>query len=731
MIATDVLIAGAGPAGTEAAYQLSEAGLRVVVIEKRKLNREKPCGGAIQTGELLEFGSPPDEIIERRISNARIFGPEKTRLKISTRHRDQFSITVKRSTYDSWLQKRAAKARFLERAEILDLLHADGRWRISAITREGPLHLDADIVIHAAGANASSLERLLGLDVPGLKGMGITCQYWLEAGSQALDEVFCDSIEFHFDPDRIPGGYFWLFPKQDILVTGAGTTLDEIRKKKISLRRELDNFLNDQLPRLGLSPETPRLRMDGGKVPMTLRKKLWGDGLLITGDAAGVVSTIHGGGIYQARKTGLFAAQAARAYLDGGKKALPEYQERLREYFYQQERRWDERLRPFLQDNHLIKLLLEKGRGDEKIREGLGIVLSSTETHRRAYELIEEASFELIAGELDEIVAPERQLVNRELEKLFTEDSYLHEMANEVLLKGGKRLRAILVLLVGQALGAATEDLLPVALAYEVSHTASLVHDDIIDGGEWRRGAETLHRKFGVGHAITAGDALLIKGFEMMVAYSERPGVDRDTIINLINVGCRSGLHASEGEVRDINFSPEEIAGKSVEDYIELIRLKTGALLEAATEAGAVLARTSADVAGSMREFGMYLGIAFQIYDDAKDLLAASTISLKSRFTDIKKGKLTAQLIHTVNAASAQDRERLLHLLSTGSSEGADEILELYRKYDALQFNQKISREYLDRACEKLESLPESQHKEKLAGILRVLGYWTRFSPGV
>ena len=181
--------------------------------------------------------------------------------------------------------------------------------------------------------------------------------------------------------------------------------------------------------------------------------------------------------------------------------------------------------------------------------------------------------------------------------------------------------------------------------------------------------------------------------------------------------------------MRDINFSPDEIVDKTVDDYVQLIRLKTGALLEAATEAGAVLAKTSPEMITAMREFGRDLGIAFQIYDDAKDLLAASTISLKSRFTDIKKGKLTAQLIHTVHAATDEDRRKLLHLLSLGTSEGAEEILELYRRYDALQFNQQLSRQHLDLAAKKLELLPKSVWREKLEGILRVLGYWTRFAP--
>ena len=729
MISSDVLIIGAGPAGAEAAYQLSEAGLRVVVLEKFSLDREKPCGGAIQTGELLKFGYPPEEVIERRVSSARIFGPSDSYLEISTEHEGQSGITVKRSVYDRWLQQRAAKARFIAKAQIAALLRNNNGWQIIVNASRETITIEATLLIHAAGGNASVLEQKLGLEPFSYEGMGITCQFWLQAGKEKLDAAFGNAIEFHFLPSRIPEGYFWFFPKRDILVAGVGTIMDVIRAKKISLLKELERFLDTQLPRLGLATNLKRVRQDGAKVPMKLRTPIYGDGFMVIGDAAGVGSIIHGGGIYQARKTSVLAAEAVQRYLDDDSKALQSYQERVHDHFIEYERRWDKRLKPFLTDEHLVGLILDKGKNDASIRKGLGIILSSTESHRRAYELIEEASFSLIAEELDSIIGDERELINSELEKLFTDDTHLHRMVNEVLLSTGKRLRAVLVLLVGQALGAKIEDLLPVALAYEVSHTASLVHDDIIDGGEWRRGAETLHRRYGVGHAITAGDALLIKGFEMMANYKGRHGVDKDTIVRLISVGCRSGLRASEGEVRDINFSPDEIENKTVEDYIELILLKTGALLEAATEAGAVLAEATPLLISAMREFGRELGVAFQIYDDAKDLLAASTVSLKSRFTDIKKGKLTAQLIHTVNAASDEDRGNLLQLLSMGTSRGAEEILELYRKYDALQFNQKLSRKHLDEAQKRLEVLPSSPYREKLEGIVRVLGYWTRFAP--
>lgn len=729
VIQSDVLIIGAGPGGSEAAYRLSEAGLRVVVLEKFPLDREKACGGAIQTGELLEFGPPPPQVVERVIKSSRVFGPRGSLLEISTVHENESGITVKRSSYDRWLQQRAEKAQFIDNANIASLMYNNGKWLAVVNTPVGDTGVESAFLIHAAGANSSLLDAKLGLPPHSLDGMGITCQFWLDAGKDKLDRAFGNSIEFHFIPDRIPGGYFWLFPKRGILVAGVGTTLDVVREKRLSLKKELEDFLGENLQRLNLDASVSRIRQDGGKMPMRFRKPLFGKGFLVIGDAAGVGSIIHGGGIYQARKSALFAADAVLEVFEGKKNALSEYQDRVLEYFTEHERRWDSRLKPFLTETDLVNLLLERGNADQSVRDGLGILLSSTQTHRKSYELIEAASFGLIAGELDEIIKEEREVIDKELRKLFPDESQLHQMINEVLLQGGKRLRAVLVLLVGQALGAGLDELLPVAMAYEVSHTASLIHDDIIDGGEWRRGARTLHRKYGVGHAITAGDALIIKGFEMMAAYEGRDGIDKSKLVKLINVGCRSGLEASEGEVRDINFSPKEIEQKSVEDYVELIRLKTGALIEAATEAGALISGASPEVSLSMREFGRDLGIAFQIYDDAKDLLAASTVSLKSRFTDIKKGKLTAQLIHTVHAASKDDRDRLLDLLSLGTLDGADEIIELYRRYDALGFNQRLSSEYLSRASKKIQTLPPSRYRQKLEGIVRVLGYWTKLAP--
>ncbi len=728
------MIIGAGPAGAEAAYGLSMAGARVMVLERYDLDREKPCGGGIQAGELLEFGEPPEAVVERRFIGARVFDSSGIQLDVVADDRSCSGITVKRSAYDRWLQRRAVGARFVGRAELSRLVRLRGRWHASVSTADGAMEISAALLLHAAGAGggARQLEKMLKVPPMGEDGVGVAFQYWLESDRESLDRAFDERIELHFDPERLPEGYFWLFPKRDVLLAGVGTTNLRRRASGLSLKRELDHFLARQLPRLGLPASLPRVRRDGGRIPMAMRQSLHGDGYLLLGDAAGVCSLIHGGGIYQARKTGAFAARASLDFLAGDADALQRYEDEVHGHFDEYERRWDARLRPLFTDADLLRRTLVHGRDNAAVRQALGVIIASPVGHRAAYELLEAASFRYIANEVEECVREERDQIDRGLEALFARgtDDELNTLMREFLMRPAKRFRAILLLLAGKALGGRSADLLPMALAFEMTHTASLVHDDIIDHGEWRRGAPAAHLQYGTGKAITLGDAFIIKSFSLLAHYEDVATVDRRKLLYLIQAGCRSGLHACAGEIRDIDFKPSMLEGVSIDDYIRLVRLKTGALIAVAAEAGALLAGAEAGVVDEMREFGYELGIAFQLFDDAKDLLASPDTTFKSSHSDIREGKLTAQLVYTAQVASAADRKRLTELLSSGSVEAAAEVLKIYRKYDAVAYNQYLCRRYLDAANARLAPLPDSSAKQKLATVIRAFGFWGRFTPG-
>ncbi|MBN2706291.1 MAG: polyprenyl synthetase family protein [Deltaproteobacteria bacterium] len=724
----DVLIVGAGPAGSEAAYRFSELGFKVVVLEKKSLTREKPCGGGIGSGELLEFGMPPESVIERRVDTLRIFGPRDSELTISTEVENSGGIIVKRSVYDAWLQQRASKARFIAHAAIKQVGRESGRWTLRVETPTGEFLLAAPLLIHAAGSGAFTFERMLGLRPGPLQKVGLALQVWLDFGQPCLDRVFGGSIELHFLFSGGADGYFWLFPKREVLVAGVAVSVSVLRKDHYSLRKELDGFLERRLAELGLENVGKRLFTDGGKVPMGCGRPLSGEGLMLIGDAAGVCSPIHGGGIYQGRKTAFFAAEAGSRFLRGDAAALQQYQEQVLNHFEVNERKWERPVKNVIFDPGLLPMVLAQGKRDSALREALGIIFSSSPSQQKAYETLERSIFPILAGELDELIAPERGEIDAALKKLFNEDSELHHVVNFALLGKGKRLRPALVLLGGRTLGARTGDLLPTALAYELAETASLIHDDIIDGAEIRRGQASLHKQFGDAKAITAGDALIMKSFEMLTSYQESRRIDKACLIRLLRLGCLSGLATADGEIRDIDFRPAQARSTLLEDYLELVRRKTGALFSAATEAGAIVAGAPEATIAALRSLGMNLGIAFQIYDDAKDLLAPVSSSLKSRYTDIKEGKLTAPLACTARHATESDLARLISLLSRNSVEVAGEVLEIYQKYAALDSCRRLAQEYLDQAAQDLEVLPVSADRDKLAEIIRIFGYWSRLT---
>lgn len=728
MIEFDVLIIGAGPAGSEAAFRLARQGWSVLVLEKLALDREKPCGGALAIGELLEFGEPPEEVVERRISVARIVGPDSTELDLSNENQRQPGIIVKRSLYDRWLQQRAQVegAQFIPHAQVEALAYDGSEWRVQASCKEGSLTIKARLLLHAAGATAGAFERMLSLAPMPKQQVGVAMQHWLGVGQAKLDEVFGPRIEMHLLPDLVADGYFWLFPKRDVLVAGVGASLSMLPALPKSLMQLLDEFLARRLSELGLSPDCGRIHSDGGKIPAGLRRQMHGDGLMLLGDAAGLCSHIHGGGIFQARKSALFAAEEGSAFLNGDRAALSRYAERLRQHFFEHEARWDLKLKPLITDARILPHLVAQGKKDENLRLALGVLFATPDSHRIAFEQFERAVFPLLSSTLERITHEEREAVEAGLRELFTDGSDLSQMINASLLADAKRLRAVLVVLVGRALGASLDDLLPCALAYELTHTASLIHDDIIDHGEQRRGRPALHVQYGIGPALTAGDAMIVKSFEMLVKLAEQmPQMDLGLLVSLLRVGCNAGLSAAKGELSDIGFVPAQIEQMSVADYVQMVADKTGVLIAASTEAGALVAGADAVIVAAMRRLGLELGIAFQIFDDLKDLLTPEREGSKSSQSDIREGKLTAPFILCMQRATLEDRAWLIERLSRGTSQGYEEVLALYRRYEVIEACQQLAGERLAVAIEQLAVLPPSPEKAKLEEVLQIFHRFT------
>jgi geranylgeranyl reductase family protein len=728
------IVVGAGPAGSEFAYQLSTLGHRVLVLEKRALDREKPCGGGIQVQELVEFGTPPADTIERKITEAVIVTENLSTLALSLSQNGHHGITVRRSLYDRYLQKRAVAcgATIVGHQTILDVNRTPAAVDVAVRSNGTTAHYRAPLLVHAGGFNCQPVDRRLGIRWPLPKDLGITFQLWFALPKTEITNRFGSTVHFFFDENFLPRGYVWAFPKQDVVAVGLGTTLEVVQNQRLNLKHRLWNFI-EKNPMLHDRLAGARVvKTDGGCIPLALQPDLAPDNAILLGDAGGFGNIIHGGGIYQARKSALIARDFAHDYLTtGDKDALRQFDRAARTHFYEYETKWDKKLRPFLQKNSLVKYLITASQdGDGEIKKALAVLWSSTESHQRAYEILEAKVLDAISQELTDQIESYRAVIETELKSLFPKADPLSIMVNHTLLAQAKRLRSALVMISCEAIGRNPQPALPVALAYELSHTASLVHDDIIDGNTMRRGRKTLHHLYGLENAIIAGDALLIKAFELLQRYDPISAVDKHRLCHLIQSGCGFGLAAASGQTIEIKLQQER--DYRLKKYLMMVRLKTGSLIEAATEAGGIIGGASAEKLAALTRYGRALGIAFQIVDDSKDLLASEAKSLKAQFNDLRLGKPSPMLCHCLVQATPADKERLFRIIGNRDLSPAEVaiVLEIYRKYDSITFSQRLVKKFVDRAQSSLKPLPDSPAKAILGRIVEIVGYWSLPSEG-
>ena len=371
----DAITIGAGPAGSEFAYQLAKLGYRVLVLEKKALDREKPCGGGIQVQELVEFGNPPSETIERKITQAAIVASDAGVLSLDLSTDGRYGITVKRSLYDRYLQKRAeeAGAVILAHQNILDVRFSSEAVEVAAEHDGRISQYRGGLLAHAGGFNCQPLDRILGIKRPNSCDLVITYQLWFKLPEEEISQRLGSTVQFFFDEEFLPRGYIWAFPKRDVIAVGLGTTYEVIISRKLKLRRQLLTFIQKS-PVLSEQLKGGEIvRADGGCIPLSVQPKLAIRNAILLGDAGGFGNIIHGGGIYQARKSALIAREYIDLYLKSGdREYLRQFDNAARTHFYEYETKWDKRLRPFLQKSSLVNHLIRASQdGDGEIEEAL------------------------------------------------------------------------------------------------------------------------------------------------------------------------------------------------------------------------------------------------------------------------------------------------------------------------------------------------------------------------
>ena len=235
------------------------------------------------------------------------------------------------------------------------------------------------------------------------------------------------------------------------------------------------------------------------------------------------------------------------------------------------------------------------------------------------------------------------QLVENTLARqdLDHQPAELYEPISYILRLGGKRLRPALTLAACELFDGKAEDALMPAIAIEVFHNFTLIHDDIIDAATVRRGKPTVHHKWNSNIAILSGDAMLVKAYQYLAQ------VDKELMPAVLKVFSQTAIEVCEGQQYDINF--EDRTDVSEEDYIEMIRLKTSVLLGCALKVGALIARADSKNADAIYKFGIHIGIAFQIQDDLLDAFGEPGKVGKQTGGDILQDKKTLLMIHALN----------------------------------------------------------------------------------
>ena len=270
---------------------------------------------------------------------------------------------------------------------------------------------------------------------------------------------------------------------------------------------------------------------------------------------------------------------------------------------------------------------------------------------------------------------------------------------------GGKRMRATLPWLVGRAVGDTHSGLLDIGAAIETIHNFTLVHDDIMDDDEIRRGRNAVHIEYDVPTAINAGDAMLAIAFERLVMSAN---IDIEDIPSLVNRIAWMVRRVSEGQQLDIEFETRERVTE--EEYLEMIEGKTAVMFQICAELGAQVAGSDQDIIDCMSEWGLSVGLCFQLMDDLIDVLSDSKTLGKPTGSDVAQGKQTLMVIHALNQPDSEVKNNLLNVLGMGeaaSSEMIEQGIESLSQLGSIAYARDKANQYHKKAHACLDRLPD------------------------
>lgn len=320
---------------------------------------------------------------------------------------------------------------------------------------------------------------------------------------------------------------------------------------------------------------------------------------------------------------------------------------------------------------------------------------------------------------IEQRLAENARMINKYLEKALSgqEPESLGKASLHLIEAGGKRLRPYLTVKACEAVGGRADDAVPFAGAVELLHNFTLVHDDVMDRDDLRRGKPTVHKVYGVPLAVLAGDLLFAKVYD--VALNDRPpGMPAERFIESIAKITEAAVILCEGQALDMGFPGT--SDVTVDDYIRMVGAKTSALFRACAQVGALAGGGSEEQVDALGGFAWDAGVAFQIEDDVLGVTADEEALGKPVGSDLREGKKTLINIHALENANPEQRRRIYKAFGVedASREDIEAAVEALREAGSIKYARGVADDYVARAFKQLDAVPDTPAKDELKALV-------------
>lgn len=307
-------------------------------------------------------------------------------------------------------------------------------------------------------------------------------------------------------------------------------------------------------------------------------------------------------------------------------------------------------------------------------------------------------------------------LVNKKIKNILQDRSFpkLYDGMEYAINVGGKRIRPVLCLAVYKTIGGDEKQVLPFATAIELIHNFTLIHDDIEDCDELRRGSLTVWKKYGIAHGINIGDGLIFKAYEELL--KSRSLLSEEKVLNLIHMLSTTVMRIIEGQNMEFNFRKRNSV--SIEEYEEMAIKKAGVLFGLCLSGAALIGNSDGKTIENLMEYGKKIGLVFQIRDDVLNLIGKQEKYGKEICSDIKEGKRTLITIQCLKKCNNVEKKKLLEILKKDRNgvfnEDVKFVMSLIRKYNSIQFAEKHAEKLFEESKEYLKNVKSDELKNIL-----------------